>query len=363
MEPVEAMKAPSTTPPPEQMADELKARWAHFRQEHPDVRIRDAADVLGTSEAQLLATDCGTSVVRLSANWGEFLQKLTALGPVMALTRNDDVVHEKTGIYDNITIQGKMGLVLNHDIDLRIFLSHWHLGFAVMQEVRGKIRNSFQFFDQDGTAIHKIYLTNGSNETVFTELVKQYADDNQSPWQSVTPLPLASPETPDDQIDIKGFWNAWDGLKDVHEFFGVLRQFNLSRSQAFRLAGIGRAYQVKQDSLEHLFYQARDSTLPIMVFVGNSGVIQIHTGPINKLKKLHEWFNVLDPDFNLHLKDGNIDQLWVVKKPTADGLITSLELFNESKTTMAMLFGQRAPGEPESPQWRSLVGTLPSLKP
>jgi len=55
----------------------------------------------------------------------------------MALTRNAAIVHERKGRYDNVEVMnehGKMGLVVNNDIDLRIFFINWHFGFAVTSE-------------------------------------------------------------------------------------------------------------------------------------------------------------------------------------------------------------------------------------
>ena len=53
------------------------------------------------------------------------------LGYVMALTRNDYCVHERKGVYDNITFyEGahNMGVALNPDIDLRFL---WMPGTTV----------------------------------------------------------------------------------------------------------------------------------------------------------------------------------------------------------------------------------------
>jgi putative hemin transport protein len=50
---------------------------------------------------------------------------------------------------------------------------------------------------------------------------------------------------------------------------------------------------------------------------------------------------------------------WVVRKPTADGDVTSLELFDADGETLAMFFGERKPGRAELASWRALVDTLP----
>jgi putative hemin transport protein len=67
---------------------------------------------------------------------------------------------------------------------------------------------------------------------------------------------------------------------------------------------------------------------------------------------------VLDPGFNLHLREDHIASAWVVKKPTVDGLVTSLELFDAQGETIAMFFGERKPGHAELCAWRDLVEQL-----
>jgi putative hemin transport protein len=70
------------------------------------------------------------------------------------------------------------------------------------------------------------------------------------------------------------------------------------------------------------------------------------------------WFNVLDPQFNLHLREEHVASAWVVKKPTADGVVTSLELFDAAGNQIALIFGKRKPGKPELQAWRDVVAEL-----
>ncbi|MCP2936632.1 hemin-degrading factor, partial [Salmonella enterica subsp. enterica serovar Typhimurium] len=84
-----------------------------------------------------------------------------------------------------------------------------------------------------------------------------------------------------------------------------------------------------------------------MCFVGNPGMIQIHTGPVHRIEVMGPWLNVLDPGFNLHLRQDLVDQTWIVRKPTADGVVTSVELLDAAGETIALFFGERKPGKPE----------------
>jgi hypothetical protein len=65
-----------------------------------------------------------------------------------------------------------------------------------------------------------------------------------------------------------------------------------------------------------------------MSFVGNHGVIQIFSGEINRIIKMDEWLNIMDPRFNLHIKSESLAEVWVVRKPSVDGIVTSLECFD-----------------------------------
>ena len=95
-----------------------------------------------------------------------------------------------------------------------------------------------------------------------------------------------------------------------------------------------------------------------MVFVGNPGMLQIHSGPIQKVMSVGDWINVMDPRFNLHLRSDSVAKAWLVRKPTVDGIVTSVELFNANGEAIAMFFGERKPGKPELSTWRALADDL-----
>jgi putative hemin transport protein len=115
------------------------------------------------------------------------------------------------------------------------------------------------------------------------------------------------------------------------------------------------AQRVDTHAARVLLEGAAANGTPIMVFVGNPGVIQIHGGPIKRVAVLGPWLNVLDPRFNLHLREDAIAEAWAVRKPTADGLVSSLELYANDGELIAQFFGQRKPGQPERCAWRQLL--------
>ena len=144
-------------------------------------------------------------------------------------------------------------------------------------------------------------------------------------------------------------------MQDTHEFFGMLRHFKVGRVQALRLAGDEFARELPTRALRSALQAASTSGTPIMIFVGSTGCIQIHTGPVKRLLETDGWFNVLDATFNLHLRDAGVSLVFSVRKPTADGAVTSIEAFDSHDRTILLMFGARKPGQPEIGAWRELV--------
>ncbi|MFZ4927768.1 hemin-degrading factor [Chryseobacterium sp. Mn2064] len=337
------------------LVNDLKEKWEALKAENPHIRIRNAAEQLGVSEAELLATNIGEEVTVLNPDFQGILTEAETLGKVMALTRNDECVHERKGTYLNGDFSSPHAqLFVGEDIDLRIFLNHWKFAFAVVEGDK----KSLQFFGKDGLALHKIYLTKDSNNEAFNAIVEKFKADDQNQVLTFEAVAPKQAEKADAEIDVEGFKKAWTELKDTHDFFMMTRKFGVSRTQALRLAPEGFTKKIDNAKVVNILEDASEKNTPIMVFVGNRGMIQIHTGNVKKTLWHQQWFNVMDPDFNLHLDVTKIAEAWIVKKPTEDGEVTAIEVFNKEGDFIVQFFGKRKPGIPELQEWKDLVAAL-----
>jgi putative hemin transport protein len=336
---------------------DLAARWSRLRGEQPTLRIRDAATTLGVSEAELVALGVGTTATPLAADWRSILSAMPSVGRVMCLTRNEHCVHERHGRFEDVQVTGPHGLVLGPDIDLRLFLGSWKHGFAVREPLKGGERLSLQFFDGAGEAVHKIYATEETDRTAFDALIARHRAAAPAEF-AVTPRAADTVDRPDSEIDVEGLRQAWRTMKDTHEFFGMLGKFKVGRVQALRLVGEEFARELPPRALRSAMEAASADGTPIMIFVGSGGCIQIHTGPINRLVEVHGWFNMVDPAFNLHLREAGVARVFSVRKPTDDGVVTSIEAFCERDRNILLMFGARKPGKPELEPWRSIVARI-----
>ncbi len=349
---LELIDIPASTsirPDHEENIAAVREAYARLDEATCNKRARDLATILGLTEAQWVAAQC--EVIRsipLAGSPAEIFSHVGRLGEAMALTRNDFCVHERHGKYLHVKADSPVGLVLGPDIDLRMFFSSWRHVWAVEE----KGRCSLQFFDTTGAAVHKIYCTDKSNIAEYLALVNEFASGD-SVW------PVAEPSAPDlatDRVeDVPALREAWLAMGDTHEFFPLLQRFNVKRIAAVRAVGPDLAQCVANDAVETMLHAVAQNALPMMCFVANRGMVQIHTGPVKRIRRAGPWLNVLDPAFNLHLDVTQVASTWVVNKPSRDGWITSLELYADSGELIVQFFGARKPGSPELTEWRELL--------
>lgn len=316
------------------------------------LRARDAAQKLGATEGALVACGATGAARPLRADWAALIGALPGAGRVMALTRNEHCVHERKGSYIDVSSGPGHILVLGPDIDLRLFPGSWAHAYAL-----GGERPSIQIFDRGGEAVHKIFATDQTDRDGWQRILRDFAVAS-----AAAPPEAPTAPKPEAEGDVNGsaLRTDWLALRDTHDFFPMLRKHKATRRQAFRLAGQDLAMPLAPEAGIATLREAADAAVPIMVFVGNPGAIQIHTGPVKKLVGIPGWFNVLDPDFNLHLREAGVASCWRVVKPTEDGAVTSIELLDAGGEVIAMLFGERKPGKPELESWRAIAHAVAS---
>ncbi len=325
------------------------------------MRPRDMAGRLGVSEAELIAATAGPSgrqvAKRLPDEAFAIVKHLPSLGQVMALTRNQATVHEKVGTYGEIEGDGRVAGIYGDQIDLRLFLKNWRFSFALEEPnpEDDQPKRSLQFFDACGHAVHKVHLRPESDHQAFAQLVAEHATDTWEDDLTVAPLPARKTSAPH---EVMGLRMAWKELKNVHDFHLLLRRFDIERLEALQRVGHEFAFETERTAHRGLMETAAADGLSIMVFVNNPGCTQIHTGPIHELKGMGIWWNILDPGFNLHLKEDEIGSAWVVRKPTERGQITSYEVFDREGRLALTLFGRREKGQPENLAWRELAESI-----
>ena len=298
-------------------------------------------------EIEILEID---RLIPLKNNWKELLQELKNFGKVTVTTYNDSAYIKKTGIYDELSFNGPVGQALTHEIDLRLFLMHWHYGVIALTNTL-----DLYFFDKSGSLVHQISILE-PNKAMIDSLSKYFSDDviDKISFENYK----IESEKNDEEIDKQGLQSDWKNLKDTHEFFQMLKKFNVSRTQALRLGSAEFVIEISKDSIYKLLKNAIDQEVSIMAFVGSRGCIQIHTDPINVLIQRGSFLILDEQNLYLSLNTDNFKSCYIVKKPTIDGIVTSVEVFDDKDEMIVQFFGERKPGTQESESWRNLLCTI-----
>ncbi|MEN6670033.1 ChuX/HutX family heme-like substrate-binding protein [Psychrobacter sp. B38] len=353
---------------PLSVTEKNTALWQNYqalKSESPMLFPTEGAAALNVSEFELMLASPYSEYIGDQCK--AVLKQFEHFGQVESIVRNELAVHEKTAPYHNLKLGEKMGLALNvGGLDLRFFMWQWQHMLAVTDTSRdNRPSYSIQFYNVQGTAIEKVYL-------------RELSDDNVARWQnmiqeqkhavSIDALTLNVQGSPNEWCykalsgtDRKALQQGWQDMTDVHQFHSLLEKIDIDRASSYRQAPEQMAHQLTIKAVEATFQQVRDASCPIMIFVGNSGIVQIQTGTVQTIKRIGDWFNILDKDhndFTLHLKDSALAQVWSVKRPTKDGIVTCIEGFDRYGISIFSIFGQRAEGASELEVWRGIVAKV-----
>lgn len=306
---------------------ELWQQYQALKVNTPMLFPTEGAAALGVSEFELMLASPYSQYIGDQCK--TVLQQFARFGSVESIVRNDLAVHEKTAPYHNLKLGEKMGIALNvGGLDLRFFMWQWQHMLAVTDTSRtGKPSYSIQFYNGQGAAIDKVYL-------------RDFSDENIASWQALIAAQQQTVNTETLTLEVQAPLSDWR-YKALDEG--------------------ARTQQLEVSAVEAVFTQARDAKCSIMIFVGNSGLVQIQTGTVQTLKRMGDWFNILDKDhndFTLHLKDKALAQVWCVKRPTKDGIVTCIEGFDNKGSSVFSVFGQRLEGTPELAEWQQIVANV-----
>ncbi|TMV13034.1 hemin-degrading factor [Arenibacterium halophilum] len=338
---------------PARTAAEIRAQWAAQQG-----RARDIAHQLGLREAQLIAARIGHGATAIAAHPDRLFPALGQLGTCMALTRNESCVIEIDGRYENFHAGEHAAMTLEPGLDMRMFPRHWVHGFAFVEDTDTGPRRSIQVFDAAGDAIHKVYLRPASDLDGWDRLVTELALPEQADVIAVDDR--AAPEgakSAPEKRDI--LLSEWRRLTDTHQFLRLCAKLKMNRLGAYRIAGDEFVRPLSPAAIPAMMQAVQASGAHVMTFVGNAGCIEIHSGPFKTLKAMGPWENVLDPGFNLHLRQDHVAEVWAVEKPTKRGNALSFEAFDAQGNLIFQVFPVAKEANDHRAAWAEIVATLP----
>jgi putative hemin transport protein len=304
----------------------LVAEWRALRDREAPDSLAAAARRLEVAEGDLVAALCGQGVVRLDPPFGDLVRALGRLGPVRAVTRNAHASIETAGVYPppDAGSSGYRG-----QIGVRLFLEQWRLGFAVDAALAPGDGPMLAFYDVRGDAVHETRLDAGSDHGAFTRLVDLFASFDQTPG---TTSIVASPQMAAPNGDL---------------------------GRSLRQAAHSRP--VATTALATVLEGARRDVVPVSLAVRSRGVVQRYSGCLDEVEQAAGAIHARAPGMRMQVAGRGVAETWVVRTPSLDGPVSSLEVLDATASVVCSLSATRRPGEPESRAWFVLLDELRTL--
>lgn len=336
----------------------LAALWRRNLADRTPSGVPDFAAAHAVTEAHLMAALVGESVIRLDTDWEGIVQALPEAGEVTVVTRNPAATHRKHGVFDRIMWNEERPVVLDRNINLRIRLESWTHGFFAGAQIAGYDADGLHIFDSCGRSVLHVLARTPAGSEKLRELAQRFRDSDQSPRIGVH-RPSPPPAAPDDaEIDVAALAAQWRSMLDTHDIFALARRHGAQRTQSYRLVPDDLASQVDTELFFEVLKEAARQGEGVMIFVGSPGNVQIHIGQVNTVSVTAERLSVEDETFGLEIARSLAASCWLVSKPTIDGEIRSIELFDDRGDQIAWVFGERRPGSAQAHSWHALLDRI-----
>lgn len=309
------------------------------------------------SEADIMAARCGQQAKRLQPHWPTLLTHLSRLGPTLFVTRHGNTSHEKLLHLYKIALSGNVASIHDQDGSLELDLSHWHCGFALHEgDDPHSACISLHFFDIHGKLLHSIYPMLSSMELGTAFLNKLYSAD-QTPQEFLLP-PTQLRRRSRATVDTASLTVHWRHLQNCQAIPVILQKHQVSRLQALQALPPEFATPAARTAFQTLMQQTVERNMPVELSLFNPGVRQTHRGLLENHRGDGFANRSHDAWFRLNLDSLDLHSAWVVHKPTANGMVSSLELYNHHGEPVLMLSDMPNAGLPQTLEWQSLLYNL-----
>lgn len=314
-------------------ASTIQEKKASLLEEKPKLNQRELAEQIGIPEGSLVASSVGDGTLRLDRHPARILSFLASITTPLAVTRNRGVLMESRNPYAPPRFFENRGWMFGTHNALRFDLAHWGESFFVpAEDGRGA---SIHIFDGLGQALHKCFF---SEETLPDDIQsvrhpKQKADLS---WEGGAESDPSLRE--DAPLDAERFSRMWNQLGDLYNLDRLQSAFHLSRLQVLRQAGEESAQRLEKDSLLQALRAAARHGIRLRSEIDSPGCRQAHIATPAEPETFGKWINLLAEDFNLHLDESRVHQVWRVTLPLRPHPVTTLELFDKGDRPLVRFF-------------------------
>ena len=156
------------------------------------------------------------------------------------------------------------------------------------------------------------------------------------------------------KLDLVAIRRSWSEMRSALDLNDLLINYQASRLDLYRVIGIDYAVQIEKDAIYDILKGVIEHNIPILMSTGNQAVIQTYQGSNFQVISKGNWISIVDGESSVHLQEDLIHSAWIVNKPSMGGMLSSLELFDQSGGVVALFYGVEDEGLSQC-KWRKLL--------
>lgn len=349
-------------------ASTIQEKKAALLEEKPKLNQRELAEQIGVPEGSLVASGVGEGTVRLDRHPSRILPLLCDINDSLAVGRNRGVLMECRHAYAPPRFFESQAWMFGAKNSLRFQLGSWGESFFVpATDGRGA---SIQIFDHLGQAVHKCFFP---TESITADLEsarhpKQKADLSWEGGGDSGSGNLIPDESTQDIEHEHGheheqdrFSRMWNDLGDIYNLDRLESACRLTRLQVLRQAGEESAQRLEKDSLLSALRAAARTGLPLRTEIDSPGCRLTRTTTLPEPQTFGKWLNLLGEDFNLHIDESRVHQVWRVALSLRPHPVTALEIFDKGDRPLLRFFPVVDNEGKEPASWREFLLNLQPL--
>lgn len=364
------LQALSQAPSPE--ITRIYDAWVVHRSEQPDGTVRAAAEALGVSERALLSAqsaygaataldlDLATDpVLAVRALLGE----MAACGGVEMVLPTGDAALAVTGRLDpsEETRQGEVSVgLVDADGAAQLTLTADAIGAAFLTDADavGRDADRLSLCDRDGAVVVEFGATEATDLARFRRIADLF--DADQAWDTrPPPVAEAAQATKPASDDLSEVGRRWLSTGDQSEIDALLAENDAPRSRVYAALPPDLASEVDAGAAERLLRGAAQTETPMALRVANGAATLTYWGFVRRVAWADDGIRIDDPMVALRLPEAGVRDVWVVRAPTRQGVLTWLDLVTPDGASLCQMFGRRPDGRSLCTQgpgcWRALI--------
>jgi putative hemin transport protein len=290
----------------------------------------------------------------LKPAWEEIVKAFEKAGTFTVRTASGGIAIEQTGVIDEVFLrgEGQFASVVQDDMDLRFLLKR-----LARAEVH-PAHTTIDIFNEAGVLATSFHGADDAGKATIEAIARRFGTDHAE--AQISNAGNRRPGLSDKDVDVEAVRADWKAMTNVHHFEALLAKHRVGRLQAFRLMNGDFTHELAPDAFPDLLKKLDATGEQVMVFVANRGFVQIFSGPARAPKRVGHGWEIVHELSKVFIPESALNHLWLVNKPTAAGIISSLEIVSESEDqALASIFGRHPHGDPQPASWLELLNTLP----